>query len=151
MAQAFIDAAAATGVDAVKFQTHIASAESTARESFRVPVFPQDKSRFDYWQRTAFSAEHWKQLADYVRNKGLIFLSSPFSGQAVDLLIECQVPAWKIASGEVNNLPLLERVAQTGLPVLLSSGMSSWHELQIASEFFAERRIPFAVMQCTSA
>ncbi len=151
LAHAFVDAAAVAGVDAVKFQTHIATAESTAREAFRVPVFPQDQTRFDYWQRTAFPAEQWKRLADYVRSKGLIFLSSPFSAQAVELLIECKIPAWKIASGEVSNLPLLERIAQTGLPVLLSSGMSSWDELRIATQFFAERRIPLAVMQCTSA
>ncbi len=151
MAQAYIDAAADAGVDAIKFQTHIATAESTARETFRVPVFPQDKTRFDYWQRTSFTLEQWKYLADRARSKGLIFLSSPFSIAAVDLLKKCGVPAWKIASGEVSNLPLLEHIAETGLPVLLSSGLSSWDELQTAAKFFSDRRIPLAMMQCTSA
>lgn len=151
MAQAFIDAAKEAGVDAVKFQTHIATAESTAREKFRVPVFPQDRTRFDYWQRTAFDVEQWRFLADRARGHGLVFLSSPFSVQAVDLLQQCAVPAWKIASGEVNNLPLLEHIAQTRLPVLISSGMSSWDELTAAAKFFGDRQIPFAMMQCTSA
>jgi N-acetylneuraminate synthase len=151
MAQAFVDAAADAGVDAVKFQTHIATAESTAREAFRVPIFPQDATRFDYWRRTEFTPPQWHKLADYVRGKGLAFLSSPFSLAAVELLQACGVPAWKIASGEVSNLPLLERVAQTSLPVVLSSGLSSWEELRAAVAFFQERKIPLAVMQCTSA
>jgi N-acetylneuraminate synthase len=151
MAQAFVDVAADIGVDAIKFQTHIASAESTSRETFRVPVFPQDKTRYDYWQRTSFTPDQWRYLADRARGKGLTFLSSPFSIQAVDLLAQCGVPAWKIASGEVTNLPLLEHIAQSGLPVLISSGMSSWEELRQAVGFFRERRIPTAVMQCTSA
>jgi N-acetylneuraminate synthase len=73
------------------------------------------------------------------------FLSSPFA-QAVDLLIECNVPR-KIASGEVSNLPLLERIAQTGLPALLSSGMSRWDELRTRPNFC---RTPYslAVLQC---
>lgn len=151
LAHAFIDAAAEVGVDAVKFQTHIAAAESTARESFRVPIFPQDKSRFDYWKRTEFTSDQWRGLAEHAHRRSLVFLSSPFSEQAVDLLLQCEVPAWKIASGEVGNLPLLEKIAQTRLPVLLSSGMSSWNELSSAVQFFRERRIDVATLQCTSA
>lgn len=150
-AEAFIDAAASTGVDAVKFQTHIADAESTPRELFRVPIFPQDGSRFEYWRRTEFTSSQWRHLADRARRSGLIFLSSPFSSRAVELLLECGMPAWKIASGEVGNLPLLERIAETRLPVLVSSGLSPWAELEQAARFFAEREIPFAILQCTSA
>jgi N-acetylneuraminate synthase len=95
--------------------------------------------------------DQWKELAAYSRQRGVVFLSSPFSGQAVDWLTECAVPAWKIASGEVTNLPLLERIAETGLPVLLSSGLSSWEELSTAAQFFAARDVGVAVLQCTSA
>lgn len=150
-AQSFVDAAAAAGVDAVKFQTHIATAESTARERFRVPVFPQDKTRYDYWKRTEFSLDVWQRLADYVRARGLLFLSSPFSELAVDWLQACQVPAWKIASGEVNNLPLLRRIAETGLPVLLSSGMSPWEDLIAAADLFRSAGVPLGIFQCTTA
>ena len=150
-ARAFVDAAASAGVDAVKFQTHIAEAESTPRENFRVPVFPQDKTRYDYWKRTGFTLDEWKQLADYVRNKGMLFLSSPFSELAVDWLLECQVPAWKIASGEVSNIPMLEKIAATKLPVLLSTGMSPWSELDEATKLFRDHETPFAIFQCTTA
>lgn len=66
-AHAFIDLAAATGVDAVKFQTHIATSESSPMEQFRVPLSSQDRTRFDYWVRTAFTEEQWIGLRDHAR------------------------------------------------------------------------------------
>jgi N-acetylneuraminate synthase len=151
IARAMVDAAAESGVDAVKFQTHIAEAESTSREQFRVPVFPQDISRYDYWKRTSFTPEQWKSLAAYVREKGLVFLSSPFSEEAVEILLQCDIPAWKIASGEVCNLPILERIAETRLPVILSSGLSTWAELDRTTQFLTSQGAQFAILQCTSA
>ena len=85
MAHAFIDAAATAGVDAVKFQTHIATAESTALEPWRVKFSQQDETRFDYWKRMEFTAEQWAGLKTHADEKGLVFLSSPFSGEAVEL------------------------------------------------------------------
>ncbi|MEX2526776.1 MAG: N-acetylneuraminate synthase family protein [Gemmatimonadota bacterium] len=149
-ALAFVDAAAQTGVQAVKFQTHIPEAESTVRERFRVPVFPQDQTRFDYWKRTAFSLAQWQQIQSRARTHGLSFLSSPFSLEAVDLLMEVGVPAWKVGSGEVSNLPLLDRMADTGLPILLSSGMSDWAELDRCAKLLDSARAPWMLFQCTS-
>ncbi len=150
LAHAFVDAIADAGADAVKFQTHIAEAESTAEEAFRVAFSKQDATRFDYWRRTGFDEAGWHGLAAHARERGLIFLSSPFSLEAVELLARVGVPAWKIGSGEVSNTQLLDRVAETGLPVLLSSGMSSYEELDRAVEHL-RGRVPFAVLQCTSA
>ena len=150
LAHAFVDAIAEAGADAVKFQTHIAEAESTPAEEFRVAFSRQDESRFDYWKRTGFDEAGWHGLAEHARERGLAFLSSPFSVEAVDLLERVGVPAWKIGSGEVSNTVLLDRVAATGLPVLLSSGMSSYAELDRAVERL-RGRAPFAVLQCTSA
>ena len=151
IAHAHIDAAAAAGADAVKFQTHIAEAESTPFEPFRVKFSPKDATRFDYWKRTEFSETEWKGLSEHAREAGLIFLSSPFSREAADLLARVGVPAWKVASGEIGNLPLLEYLADTGLPVLLSSGMSSYAELDAAVEAVRARSVPVAVFQCTTA
>lgn len=151
MAQAMIEAAAKAGVDAVKFQTHLADQESTPREKFRVPVFPQDKSRADYWSRTAFDLEQWIRLAEYTRGKGLEFLSSPFSIKAVDWLEQCDVPAWKIASGELTNYPMIEAMCRTGKPILVSSGMSSWQELDATLAFIQSMAGQYGVFQCTSA
>lgn len=150
-AHAYIDAAAATGVAAVKFQTHIAEHESTAEEKFRVKVFPQDKTRFEYWKRTGFEKSQWLELATHAREAGLVFLSSPFSEEAVDWLIECDVPAWKVASGELTNHPMIRKMAQTGKPILISSGLSSWSELDETIQAAQNEKAAVGVFQCTSS
>ena len=150
-AHAYIDAIAATGASAVKFQTHIADAESTPREPFRVQTFPQDATRYDYWKRMEFTTEQWARLAAHAEAKGLIFLSTPFSTQALELLERLGMPAWKVGSGEITNLPMLELMARTGKPVLLSSGMSTWSELDDAIECVSALDAPVAVMQCTTS
>lgn len=151
LAHAYIDEAARGGADAVKFQTHIAAAESTPAEPFRVKFSRQDASRYDYWLRMEFSEEQWRGLAEHARDRGLLFLSSPFSVEAVEMLARIGMPMWKIASGEVSNRPLLEAVAATGKPVLLSSGMSALAELDTAVERIRRAGVPFGVMQCTTA
>src|ERR1700704_322832 len=98
-AHAFIDAIAGAGADAVKFQTHIAAAESTPAEPWRVKFSPQDATRYDYWRRMEFSEEHWRGLKQHAEARGLVFLSSPFSGEAVELLERIGMVAWKVASG----------------------------------------------------
>ena len=131
-AHAYIDAVANAGADAIKFQTHIAAAESTPGEPWRVKFSRQDATRFEYWRRMEFSQEQWHGLAAHARERGLLFLSSAFSPEAVDLLERVGVPGWKVGAGEVSNLPLLEKMARTGKPVILSSGMSDWAELDAA-------------------
>ena len=150
-AHAYIDAIAGSGADAVKFQTHIAAAESTPGEPFRVAFSPQDATRYDYWKRLEFTEPEWQSLADHAQGSGLIFLSTPFSFEAVDLLAAVGMPAWKVGSGEVTNLPMLERMAANGRPVLISSGMSSWEELDGAVATVRKTPAPVAVLQCTTA
>ena len=150
-AHAYIDAAARAGADAVKFQTHIADAESTPGEPFRVKFSPQDATRYDYWKRMEFTADAWRGLADHARDKGLVFLSTPFSFAAVDLLDQLDLPAWKVGSGEVTNLPMLERMASTKRPVLISSGMASWSELDQAVATVRGAGASVALLQCTTA
>ncbi len=148
---AYAKAVADAGGHAVKFQTHIAEAESTPGEPWRVKFSKQDVTRYEYWQRMEFTPENWKDLKEYVESLGLVFMSSAFSFEAVDLLDELGMEVWKLASGEINNYPLLERIAQTGKPVIISSGMSYWEELDKAVELFKKAEVPYAIMQCTSA
>ncbi len=150
-AHAFIDSAAQAGADAIKFQTHIAESESSPLEPFRVNIFPQDANRFDYWRRTSFTADQWKQLKTHAEASGLIFLSSPFSIKAVNLLRELGIQAWKIGSGETNNLLMLEAIADGNEPVLLSSGMSYLDELGQSISLLTEKCVPVMIMQCTSS
>src|SRR5690349_790029 len=77
-AHAFVDAIAGAGADAVKFQTHIAAAESTPSEPWRVKFSQQDATRYDYWRRMEFTEEEWRGLAQHAADRGLIFMSSPF-------------------------------------------------------------------------
>ena len=82
-AHAYIDAIAAAGAGAVKFQTHIASAESTPGEPWRVKFSRQDATRYDYWRRMEFTEPQWQGLADHARERGIVFLSSAFSEAAI--------------------------------------------------------------------
>lgn len=151
MAHAFVDAIADAGADAVKFQTHIAAAESTPTEPWRVKFSQQDATRYDYWKRMEFTEEQWLGLKLHAVERGLFFLSSPFSIEAVDLLTRVGVAGWKIASGEINNLSLFEYVLRTPLPVLLSTGMSPIDEIDAAVQRVLTKQRPLAVLQCTSS
>jgi len=150
-AHAYIEALSDTDVDAIKFQTHVAEAESSLLEPFRVKFSKQDKTRFDYWKRMEFSLEQWKELKNHCDEVNLEFLSSPFSNVAVDILEEVGVNRYKIGSGEITNFLLLEKIAKTKKPVILSSGMSSFNELDSAVEFLKTRKVEVSVLQCTTA
>src|SRR5262245_53870527 len=120
-AHAFIEIAAEAGFDAVKFQTHIADAESTRDEPFRLAFSYEDASRFDYWRRMEFTASQWQGLYEHARERDLIFLSSCFSIDAVKLMREIGMPAWKVGSGELQSDALLDAMALDRKPVLLST------------------------------
>ena len=150
LAHSFVDAAAKAGAGAIKFQTHIAAAESTLAEPWRVKFSRQDATRFDYWRRMEFTEEQWVGLKQHADDAGIQFLSSPFSPQAVALLQRVGVPAWKVASGEVSNHQLLDAMITSGAPILLSSGMSSWSELDEAVARIKAGGNELLVMQCTS-
>jgi N,N'-diacetyllegionaminate synthase len=150
MAHAFIDAAAEAGVDAIKFQTHIAAEESTVAEPWRVKFSKQDATRYDYWKRMEFSAEQWAGLKTHAEDKGLLFLSSAFSHAAVDLLRGLGMAAWKVASGELTNLPLIQHMAKDGAPVMLSTGMSPHGEIDAAVAVVRQAKSPLAIFQCTT-
>jgi len=146
----YIDALAETGVDAVKFQTHIADAESSIHEPFRVKFSKVDRTRFDYWKRMEFTPAQWQEIKAHCEEKNMEFISSPFSIAAVELLEELGMKRYKIASGEITNTLLLERILKTRKPVILSSGMSSWEELERAVSLFTKNKIDTTVLQCTT-
>ena len=151
IAHAFIDAIASAGADVAKFQTHIAAEESTVDEQYRVHFSKQDASRYDYWKRMEFTEEEWAGLAKHAKDQGLLFMSSPFSTKAVDILERLAVPAWKIGSGEVTNFQMIEHIAKTGKAILLSAGMSSWEEQDRVVEFIRGLKVPLGLFQCTTA
>jgi N-acetylneuraminate synthase len=148
IAKCAIEVAAECGADAVKFQTHIAEAETLPNAP--MPPYFKGEPRLEYFRRTGFSLKQWSELKAYAEEKGLVFLSSPFSVEAVELLESLGMERYKIPSGEVTNLPMLERIAQLGKPVLLSSGMSSWNELDEAVDTITKHHSNLTVLQCTT-
>ncbi len=150
LAKQFIKVAADCGVNAIKFQTHIFEAESLP-DAPNPPYF-KDESRKEYFERTFFNVSQLKKLKKYAEKDCKVdFISSPFSLEAVDLLEEVGISFYKIPSGEVNNIPLLIKIAKTNKKVLLSSGMSSWNELDEAVKTLKENGCKdLIILQCTS-
>lgn len=149
-AHAYVDAVADSGADAIKFQTHMASEESTHDEPFRVRFSKQDETRYAYWRRMEFTRAQWKGLAEHARDRGLVFLSSPFSVKAVEMLWDLGVRAWKIGSGEFGSKGLLHAMGERGGTILLSTGMSRMSEIEEGVEKIQSMGLPFAIFQCTS-
>jgi N-acetylneuraminate synthase len=147
----YIDAIATTGVDAIKFQTHIAAAESSQYEPFRIKFSYEDDTRYDYWERMGFTFEQWGGIKEHCDRVGLEFISSPFSQTAVDWLEKLQVKRYKIGSGEVNNLLMLQKIALTQKQILLSSGMSSFEELDASVDFLKKLGSEMVFFQCTTS
>jgi N,N'-diacetyllegionaminate synthase len=121
VAARMVEAAAKAGAQCVKFQT-------IAPEKL---IAPKDTDRLKQLSRFAFDENSFRQLADIATNNGVMFMSTPFYLEAVDFL-EPMVPAFKIASSDNNWQPLLERVARTEKPILLSTGMCALSDVQRA-------------------
>jgi N,N'-diacetyllegionaminate synthase len=151
IAHSYIDALAGTGVNAIKWQMHIADAESSAEEPFRIKFSYEDDHRIDYWRRMEFTLDQWRGIKEHCEEKGMEFICSPFSNAAVDALEELGVSKYKIGSGEVNNFLLLEKICKTGKTVLLSSGMSSYQELTESIDFVKSFGNELILFQCTTA
>jgi len=145
-----VEAAAKTGVDAIKFQMHIAHAESSPLEPFRVPFSYVDSTRFDYWKRMELSYEQWILLKERCDKLGVEFLATPFSNAAVDLLERLGVNRYKIGSGDANNPLLLKKIIMTGKDVIISTGLGTVQELDRTVSVLRDNSVPYALLQCTS-
>lgn len=150
LAHSYIDAVASSGVNAIKFQVHIADAESSIYEPFRTTFSYEDPSRMDYWKRMEFSEEEWAGLKAHCEMKNLDFIASPFSVSAVGLLERIGTSAMKIGSGEMNNLLLLSAASNVADKLILSSGISSISELDNAVAR-VKNKCSLSLLQCTSS
>ena len=143
-----VSLASECGADAIKFQTHIAKHETT--KSAPSPSYFHSETRYDYFKRTAFSFEQWLLIKQECDKLDIEFISSPFSEQAFQLLEKLDISTYKIPSGEITNLPLLEKVAESGKNIILSSGMSNWDELDSAVNLVLGTNKKISLLQCTS-
>lgn len=140
-------AAKENGADAVKFQMHISEEETL--KSAPAPSYFTGESRYEYFNRTAFTMEEWKELKEYCAELNVQFIVSPFSIEAVRRLMEIGVDALKIPSGEVTNTPYLKYISQFSVPIILSSGMNTWDEVVEAYKILSKAN-EVSVLQCTS-
>lgn len=135
LARGLVDAAAEAGADAVKFQTFRAKdlvAAAAPKAAYQRRQAPGETQR-EMLERLELGRAQHGELQAYARERGLVFLSSPFDPASVDLLVDLGVPALKLGSGELTNLPLLQHAARTGLPILLSTGMAFLAEVDVAA------------------
>lgn len=148
LAKKMVDQAKKIGVDCIKFQTHIAE-----KEMLKSNIKPGNISKKTLWsiiKNSELTEEEERRIQKYCKQKKILFLSTPFSIEAVDRLEKLKIPAYKIGSGELTNLPLLHRIARTKKPVILSSGMSEINEIKNSVNFFKKQHIPLILLQTTS-
>ena len=150
IAHSYIDALSNTGIDVVKFQTHIADSESGQEEPFRIKFSYEDKTRYDYWRRMEFSLEQWIGLKKHCDDLNLEFMSTPSCLAAVDLLEQVGVKRYKIGSGDLTNKLLIKKIADTKKPIILSAGMSSMEDIHCTFEYLNKLNLNYSLLHCTS-
>lgn len=146
LARKFIESAAEAGADAVKFQTHFAEAEMVESEMRAIGA----GEVYDTVAQCEWTVEEHHELQDHADAHDITFLSTPFSVEAVDVLAEVDVPAIKIGSGEMSNRHLVESAANTGKPLLVSTGMNTLDDIKAASTFLEEVAAEYALLYCVS-
>ncbi|MEG1692356.1 MAG: N-acetylneuraminate synthase family protein [Bacteroidales bacterium] len=144
-----VDAAARAGVEILKHQTHIVSDEMSNEAKSVIPGNAK-VSIYEIMERCALNEEDELRLKQYVESKGMIFMSTPFSRAAANRLHKMDVSAYKIGSGECNNYPLLEHIAQFGKPVILSTGMNNIESIRKAVKIFDNHNISLALLHTTN-
>lgn len=144
-----VDAAKRAGAELIKHQTHIVEDEMSSKAK-EIKPGNADESIYEIMKRCALSEQEEMALQEYVNEKNMIFISSPFSRAAVNRLVKMDVPAFKIGSGECNNYPLLRHIASFGKPVIISTGMNSIDSVAKAVTIFEDREIPYSLLHTTN-
>jgi N-acetylneuraminate synthase len=149
VAKNMVRLAAAAGCECVKHQTHIVEDEMTDEAK---SIFPPnaDVSIWDVMAQCALSQEDEAELKRYTEDLGLIWISTPFSRAAADFLETLDVPAYKIGSGEADNLPLIRHIAKKGKPVIMSTGMQTIDTIRASVQILEDAGIEYALLECTN-
>ena len=148
LAKKLVNMAKKAGADCIKFQTHITEEEMT-----KTKILPGKISKKPLWdiiKNCELNEKEESELGNYCKERKILFLSTPFSIPAVDRLEKIKMPAYKIGSGELTNLPFLKYIVKTKKPVILSTGMSNMNEIKYAVKLFKKEKIPLAILQTTS-
>ena len=154
LAKKLINVAKDAGADAVKFQTFKVEdvvTQNAEKAEYQKETTGAEESQFEMIKKLELTESDFKELADYAKKAGILFLSSPFDKESVDLLDELDVPAFKVASGEITNLPLLRYIAKKGKPIILSTGMSTLGEIEEALDVIRSEEVEdIILLHCVS-
>ena len=149
VAKEMVDAAFRAGVEVVKHQTHVVEDEMSKAAKAVIPG-NADISIYEIMERCSLNEAEELELKEYIESKGMLFISTPFSRAAADRLERMNVEAYKIGSGECNNYPLLEHIANFGKPVILSTGMNTIESVKKAVQIFDNKNVPVALLHTTN-
>ena len=149
VAKNMVNLIASSGCECVKHQTHIIEDEMTEEAKL---IFPPnaDQSIWDVMKECSLELDEEQELKKHAENLGLIWISTPFSRKAVDFLDDIDVPAFKIGSGEADNLPLIKHIAKKGKPIIMSTGMQSIQSLKNSVEILENSSVEYALLECTN-
>ena len=149
VAKQMVRLAALSGCEMVKHQTHIIADEMTEEAK---QIFPPnaDVSIWEVMESCALSLDEEAELKRYTESLGMIWISTPFSRAAADFLATLDVPAFKIGSGEADNLPLIRHIARMGKPVIMSTGMQSIESIRASVAILDDAGIEYALLECTN-
>jgi len=154
LAEKLIDAAKDAGADAVKFQTFKTEnvlTQNAEKAEYQKETTGVKESQYDMIKKLELTEYDFKELADYAKEKDIMFLSSPFDKESVDLLDEMNLPIFKIASGEITDFPLLKHIAKKGKPIILSTGMATLGEVEEALNVIRSEGIEdIVLLHCVS-
>ena len=148
-AMQMVDAAASSGIEIIKHQTHIVEDEMS-KEAMKVIPGNSNKSIYQIMNECALDEVQERELQEYVKSLGIIFISTPFSRAAADRLEKMEVGAYKIGSGECNNYPLIEHISEFGKPIILSTGMNDIQSISKSVNIFEKHGIPYALLHTTN-
>jgi N-acetylneuraminate synthase len=155
LAKQLIDVAVEAGADAVKFQTFITdelvTQQAEKADYQKINTGDGNETQYALLKKLELSFDNFKTLKAYCERKGIAFLSTPFDYRSVDFLDELEIPAFKIASGEITNIPFLSYIARKKKPVILSTGMSTLEEVEKAEEALRQtHNAELVLLHCTS-
>jgi N-acetylneuraminate synthase len=148
-AKKLVDAAHKAGAEIIKHQTHICYDEMSEEAKKIIPSHTKENI-YEIIKKCSLDEIQEFELMNYVKKKGMIFISTPFSRKAVDRLVKFKIPAFKIGSGECNNYPLIEYIAKQKKPVILSTGMNTVESIKPSVKIFKKYKIPYALLHCTN-
>lgn len=144
-----VDAAHEAGAEIIKHQTHVIDDEMSSSAKEVIPG-NADISIYEIMSKCALNENDEYALKDHVEGKGMLFISTPFSRAAANRLQKMDIPAYKIGSGECNNYPLIEHIAEFGKPIILSTGMNSISSIEKAVSILRKHKTPYALLHCTN-